>query len=229
MIDFTQMANLRKIDDIQKAIQTFGVKVEYCKAMRCPCRKNERGEAKFYCERCLGDGWIWGNPIRKPDGELIRALISNRISEKSWEEFGVWESGTAFCTFPAGITPAEMDKVIPVDDAITINDEILLYGDKFPDDSSAEVLRYKKIIEVESIVTLNREYYPDKDFHLVGNRVQWIANLEYKQPYSVRYKAVPEYLIFKNQPQLRIDAVSEKPFFTRLMRLDKALPTRQQQ
>jgi len=222
---YESLYELREIDNIQEAILKFGVSIEYRKAMRCPCGAEERGEAKYYCAVCRGDGWIWGDPLTDADGNLIRALVSNRVSQKSWEEFGAWPTGTAFCTLPAGITPAAMDKIIPVDDRIIVNDEFLRFGEMFPDDTSAEILRYQNVLKIEAIQSLNGAYYQGKHFKLIGNRIEWIIKLDYLEAYSLRYEAIPEYLILKEQPQLRVDRIAEKPFFVRLMLLGKEKPS----
>lgn len=162
--------------------------------------------------------------------ETLKALITTRDSTKDRKEAGIWETGLANCTIPSEIIPSDMDKIIVVQDRVAINNEIFTKGSSYPNSVSKERLRYRKIILVEDVRTLDDVFTigTDVDVDKTTGTILWSGEHVPATgvQYTVRYIAVPEYLIMKNAPRFRQDGDSNvAPHLLKILRLDRYTPS----
>ena len=157
----------------------------------------------------------------------LKATVTHRDTMRNRKEAGNWESGVAFASLPPDVPVSDMDKVVMVDDRVVINDEVLTKGKLYPDGATRERLRFNRIFGVDYLRTKTTAYVQGVDFSIASNgQVQWIGNQPMPgENYTVRYSAVPEYVIFKDIPRFRRDAGVGLPFYVQLKRLDKAVPS----
>ncbi len=208
------------LQKILNEINSMGVMVSYSKAQQCPCFDPRRSEGDANCPVCKGLFYQW----ESTPSFTVKALITNRDSNRQLTETGAWETGIVSATLPPQIIPADFDKVTIVNDVVAVNNEVLRVGATYSNGNSREVLRFRTVTQVESLQIINngviQTLVQGADYTVNGNKIAWVNSPATGTLYSVRYLAVPEFLVFKNQPHLRRNDNVKFPYFVKLQRLD---------
>lgn len=227
-------------------VNQFASTICYWKAIQCPCYNSSSGQPNIACYQCRGLGWFHNNKELGPLYE--KAQVTSRKSQRMNEKGGLMTTGYASVTFLPGVIPGEGDLVQVCADREIVNDEEQVVGAKLTDGSTAESLRFRDIVCVEFVAMQNAV---DKsvfkldssawNFNAAERRVEFVETYPPGTKYSVRYLAVPEYIVKgeTSKPLLRVthdDSAKEPgrytqdvvmPFNCQCVRLDRAILQRQ--
>lgn len=189
-----------------------GVRMIHSKAVPCPNVQSVNTNAhQPDCPFCDDSGILYY------DEKEIWGVFSGNSIEKTFEAHGVWEVGTAVCTFPTEYpdgTQADFNTY----DSLTIPDfEIRLWELKEyePRTDNKQQLRYPvtKVEYASSISNGVQKFYTvGVDFNIVGGDIQWISGQEpfYDSQRDVgetivwSYFAKPVYIVVQSLRELRI-------------------------
>jgi len=178
-------------DRLNTMLQLIGQAATWERASRCPCRSTRTGGADVACVVCKGVGWIWDAPQPCSFG------VSGSTPSRKFAAFAEWEDGDVLLTIPSD-SPAydmgERDRITLTDSSLR-SAEVLTRG-------TQDTLRYRKpiaILTVWAIVnTIRKEYYESIDYLMDGPTIRWLTDpFPAGQPYSVLYRARPEYFVYR--------------------------------
>jgi hypothetical protein len=223
-------------------IQEFSVAIKYWKAIQCPCTNSSTGQPNISCHTCKGLGWAYTEPEQAP--EYFRAQVHNRSSSKKDGKGGYIQQGEASITFLPGVIPGDGDLIQVCQDKEIVNDEYHVVGSTLNDGTTAERLRFRDVVCVETVIVFDavkkqvvKTLAGDWSYDEEQRRIVWNNGLPVGSKYSVRYVAVPEYIVLGNtsKPLLRVahddnlpDPMNTTkdvvyPFNVRAVRLDRAI------
>lgn len=213
--------------DVYNFVRGHGVACKVHQAILCPCVEKSTGQPRINCHVCFGTGFYYTEeikPFEKSQCVDHRMIINNRAWNKDFQKPGGYtQKGSASATAYT-FTPSTGDKIQPLKDIEVINDEMHQKGAKFQNGSSSEYLLMEDIIKVESIFTVNAafdqvtKFLPEINFTMNGREIMWL--LGQPQPalnerYTVRYQAIPEYIIMGAQAQFFVEHDEDEPFQVR--------------
>ncbi|MGZ3772951.1 MAG: hypothetical protein ACXVCY_04195 [Pseudobdellovibrionaceae bacterium] len=228
-------------EEITSFIKQWGSRIRYWKAVQCPCLNFTTGQPNIVCHNCRGLGW--NHTEAETDEAYLRAKVNSRNVRKNKAQGGFNITGGASMTFLPGVIPAEGDLIQVCSDREIINDEVLVAGSTLTDYSSAEKLRFRDIISVESVFMYSdakeaRKLAPTEwQFDKTLRQIVFTDSVPAGTQYSVRYIAVPEYIIAPDstKPLLRVahddslvypQRIQKEvvyPYFAQATRLDRAV------
>jgi len=151
-------------------------------------------------------------------------IISNRNWNKDYQKPGGYTQRGGSTATVYTFTPSSGDKIQPLADIEVINDEMHEKGALFQNGASSEYLLMSDIKQVESIHTVNStftqvtKYLPGINFNMNDRLIEWVSGQA--QPgtgerYTVRYQAIPEYIIMSTQPTYTVEHDEDEPFQVR--------------
>jgi len=231
---------------IKEFIGDFSSSIKYWKAIQCPCVNPTSGQPNISCNQCRGLGWAYLGSEEAP--EYQRAQVHSRRSSKQSEKGGMLTTGYASITLFPGVIPGEGDLIQVCKDREVVNEEYHVLGSSLTDGSSAETFRFRDVICVEMVVVQNAVNklitvvdQGSYEFSPEGRKINFKIPLPAGTKYSVRYQAVPEYIVRAEtaKPLLRVthdDNYADPynttkdivyPFNVQAVRLDRAIVQRQ--
>jgi hypothetical protein len=169
-------------------------------AMRCGCWKD--GLPDVGCKTCWPWGYVWIAPIdvalHGPSRKPLRRL----------EDIGMIEPGSAYFTFPTGVVPSFMSRIV-------LPQSILLADDAL-EKNVHDISRFTHVVGIEKAhysvrVPPTGDPYevenvpltfdgPTPDITLSGNRIAWNNNaIPDGTPYIVLLRTFAEYLVWDVQ------------------------------
>lgn len=230
--------------EINSFIEDFASNIKYWKAMQCPCMTSATGQPNVACHQCRGLGKFHLDYER--DIKYQRAQVHARQSQRQRQRAGTFVQGSASITFKEGIVPADGDLIQVCADREVINDEFHVVGAILTDGSTAETLRFRDVVCVEMVAVFDQATKTAKlldpsgwKFDPTSRRVILTDGVVGTR-YSVRYLAVPEYIVMGEtvNPLLRVthdDGAPEPqrytqdivyPYNCQAVRLDRAITSR---
>lgn len=231
-------------EGIADFIDQYSVAIQYWKAIACPCTNALSGQPTISCHQCRGLGWF--HLDSEKDAKYSRAMVHNRSGRKSKGTGGEHISGGCSVTLFPGVIPGDGDLVQMCVDIEVVNNEYHTKGSTLTDGSTAETLRFRDIVCVETILYQDETFkkilsLPNTEwsFDAAGRKIH--SDLPVGTKYSVRYLARPEYIVLGDtakplhramhdeglpEPQrTRLDVVF--PYNVSAVRLDRAIIQRQ--
>ena len=179
-------------------IRDHGTNIRHESATLCPCYRGrlDSGQKKLNCKLCE-NGQILYNPID------IFVYMENTDLEKAFQQFGVWDTGTARMYSPSKTEQGD-DFYIGYFDRITILDSLEVYSE-LVERGTGDVDKLQfKAYDVEYVRTERKVYEVDIDFKITeeGN-IKWVTS---NQPtydlergvgevYTIRYLRNPVYRV----------------------------------
>ena len=218
------------------------VGIRYWKAIQCPCFTEQTGQPKVNCPSCRGLGWAYSE--QEKEAIYARAMVHSRRSSRINEQGGWLTQGYSSMTFLPGVIPGDGDLIQVCKDQEVVNEENHVSGYKLLDGSTGETLRFRDVCCVEKVVVNDavtkriRDVPEDQwEFDPAQRRIVFHTPLPDGTQYSVRYIAVPEYILRADtaKPLLRVthdDGLNDParirkdivyPFNVQATRLDRAI------
>ena len=232
---------------ITDMVSQNSVGIRYNKAIKCPCTTGPTGQPNVNCPSCRGLGWAYTDIEQDP--KFQRAMVHSRRANRLNDRGGWLTQGYASMTFLPGVIPGDGDLVQVCKDREVINDEYHVAGHTLMDGSTGETLRFRDVVCVERVIVQNKatqliETVPENqwEFDKQQRRIVFHNPLPDGSQYSVRYIAIPEYILKAetSKPYLRVahddnlplPAQIRKdivyPFNVQAVRLDRAILQRLQ-
>ena len=204
------------LDKQRAMIEGHGTQVIVFPVLQCPCLLDDR-QFSPTCATCHGTGRMY--PPATAFSTTL--LLHQEDSRRTFEDPGTWTSGTIRASVLPGVRLCERDKVRWLDITDTFTDEVLTQG---VDDT----LRFRAGVVLHLVADRDRVYRPDIDYRLAPpNTVAWLPGGQapaFLSQYSVKYDALPEYLVVNDTPRLRVEGrvpQSQEVLLCRLDRLDR--------
>jgi len=201
---------------IYELIKQFGTPIEFYKAFACPCQTKTIRSPRFSCEFCEGLGFQYSEAIP------LRVMITRRRVDKKHFIAGELDEGFAWATFPKDVYPAEADRIKVLSETVVVNNSVIIKGDKDHLGNSIERVRFMEILSIEDLRDLKRVYTEGSDFEIMNKRyINWLSDgPDEGDSYSIRYRVNPEYLIWMNEPSVRMPSNVPFPYRCQIRRLD---------
>ncbi len=196
----------------EQLLQNRGIKFIHKIAVPCPNMNGlESNSHEPDCQICDTSGILY-----YASKEIVGSFGSNSL-EKNFERQGVWEFGTALCTFPteyADGTQADFNTF----DQLEIQDftvRVHQLKEYEPREDNQQALRYpiQKIDYLASVIdNVLTPYALDEDYTVVDGKIQWERGSEpaYSritsrgEVYVVSYFAKPVYKVVQPLRELRV-------------------------
>lgn len=192
-----------------------GIRVIHRRALNCPnVLALDTNAHTPSCPNCDNSGFMYYG-----DREIVGAFNGNSM-EKTFEQHGVWETGTAVMTFPSVYEDGteadfqQMDRLQLTDFTVRLY-ELLEYQ---PNANNTQTLRYN-IEKIDYMVATNigsklaqRVFELGVDFNIVDGDIVWVAGREPNyntsaqrgQVISIAYYAYPIYVVVQSLRELRV-------------------------
>ncbi len=224
----------------EQMIARRGRDVKWEQAVICSCWNMNTQQPSYECNACNGSGYTYDDPL------IQRALVMSIANNKEFEEMsGIFEVGDAVMTVPyriprmlpngtIDVTESRWeinpmfdvgmyDKVTLLDDEYKTS-ELLIRGESIfgrPPDTllNDDVVEIKTVRTSDPITGAITKYRKDRDFRIVGNRIEWIPGgsaPDEGQTYSVMYTHRPVYVVLTNLPKPRKQDNQDLPRYVAL-------------
>lgn len=207
------------LDKQRAMIEGHGTQVVVFPVLQCPCLLDDR-QFSPTCTTCHGTGRFY--PPATAFSTML--LLHQEDSRRTFEDAGTWTSGTIRASVLPGMRLCERDKVRLLDITDTFADEVLTQG---VDDR----LRFSAGVVLRMVADRDRVYREGVDYALTPpSTVAWLPGGQapaFFSQYSVKYDALPEYLVVNDTPRLRVEyhvPQSQEVLLCRLDRLDRDTP-----
>jgi len=202
-----------KGSSFDELLRNRGIRFFHKKATPCPnVNSLDDNNHDPDCPHCDGSGILFYQ-----EKELIGLFISNSV-EKLFEVQGVWEVGTAVCSFPTIYEDGTQADFNTFDQLTCPDFEIRLWELKEfePSSDNQQRLRYP-IANIDSMSSVDaagnlKFFEKETDFNLVDGNIEWVSGKE--PPYdsvneigevlSISYYANPVYNVLQHMHELRV-------------------------
>lgn len=233
MAVFDERAAGAALDDVHFASKEFddllrvnGSPAQLRVAMQCPCLDPKTGKADAACTNCFPFGVLWDPPID------VHCFGPDRKPLRRPDAAGVYHEGDAFFTFPTGVIPTPLSRLLLPLSEITVHD-VLRKGHE-------DTLRFTEVVNVEKAAYSRRvpptghpyavQVVPlvlGADISVDGREVTWHTDdVADGTMYVVRARVRVEYLVI--EPQDRNEGGLPLPYRYHCRRLEYLLHPRGQ-
>jgi hypothetical protein len=202
-----------RLENQRAMIEGHGTQVVVFPVLQCPCLLDDRQFSPI-CPTCHGSGRYY------PEGGAYSTvlLLHQEDSQRTFEDPGTWTSGTIRASVLPGIRLCERDKVRLLDITDSYADEVLTRG---VDDT----VRFTAGVTLRLVADRGTVYRQGIDYHLAPPAtIAWLPTGQapaFLGQYSVKYEALPEYLVVNDSPRLRVEYHVPQSQEVVLCRLDK--------
>jgi hypothetical protein len=197
-------------------ITSHGMTVLVIPTLACPCI-TEEGLFDPSDIHCRGTG-RW--PQTSLQYQTTLGLLLER-SKRDYHEPGSWIAGDILCLTPPGVELGDRDFVRALDRRETFTDEVLQRGVR-------DTVRFTGGVVLLQVRDFTRTYSAGTDFALTPpNLVTWLPGGQAPPAggyYALRYQAFPEFLVFLDNPRLRVEGHAAQSQEVVLRRLDAIFP-----
>jgi hypothetical protein len=194
-------------------IQGHGTACIVFPVLQCPCLLADK-QFSPTCLSCHGTGRLY--PPGTAYGTTL--LLHQENSRRTFEDAGTWTSGSIRATILSDVRLCERDKVRLLDIKDTFTDEVLTRG---VDDT----LRFQAGVELRLVADRDRVYLPGVDYGAAPyGTIPWLPGgvaPQFMAQYSVKYDALPEFLVVNDTPRLRVEYHVPQSQEVVLLRLDR--------
>lgn len=181
-------------------IRDHGVKIIHESATLCPCYygRIESGQKSMRCTKCE-------NGYLTYDSTEIFAYLENTDLEKNFQQFGVWDSGSAHMYTPSKKENGE-DFYVGYFDRITILDFVETYCELIQKEPGDRDRLKFKALDVITLRTENKVFTKDIDFKLdddgnilwtSGNQPTYDLDRGLGEVYTIKYLRNPIYRVME--------------------------------
>ncbi len=204
-----------RAEAFDQLLENRGIRVIHRRALVCPnVLALDTNAHTPDCPNCDNSGYMYYG-----DKEIVGTFSGNSM-EKTFEQHGVWEIGTAVMTFPSEY-PDGVEADFQQFDRLEIPDfQVRLYEllEYEPNDNNTQSLRYDiKSVDLmistnEGSIQVQRIFEVGIDFNIVNGAIIWVEgkqplfdkNANRGQVVSVAYYANPIYIVLQSLRELRI-------------------------
>lgn len=193
-------------------LQNRGIRFIHRRAVPCPNMSQlDDNNHQPDCHFCDDSGILYYD-----EREIVGVFQSNSI-EKTFEQHGIWEIGSAVVTFPTEYPDGTQADFNTFDELIIPDFPVRLWELKqyepTPDDKQS--LRYP-IINVDYLAVVDdnelKKFKQGEDFIITDGEIQWLPgkapdynqSLERGDVYTVSYYAFPVYKVLQPLRELRV-------------------------
>lgn len=181
-------------------IRDHGVKVLYQSATLCPCYygRIESGQKKLNCAKCENGYLVF-------DSLEIFVYIENTDLEKQFQQFGVWDTGSARLYSPSKTETGE-DFYIGYFDKITVLDFLETYSEVIERGNGDRDRLKFKAIDVILLRTEDKVFLKDVNFRVDDDgNIQWFGpfqpgydlDRDVGEVYTIKYLRNPIYRVME--------------------------------
>lgn len=177
-------------DRLEAMLEQFAQRVEWERALKCPCRSTRTGGALPDCPVCVGNGWLWESPVE------VSMPVQKMQTSRKWAAQTEWEQGDLLVTvLPSSeaYNLAEYDRLTLLESVLTLS-HVLTRG-------SADRLKYRNPTGLEAWTiagNVKTDLVEGVDYSVTAGAITWLTNVvPAGGQYSVRYQAHPQYFVYR--------------------------------
>ena len=211
--------------DLKNFVRAHGVSALIKRAIVCPCVKEDTGQPSINCGVCRGTGFAYleNNP-ENSNCTGKRIIMGARSQQKNWNRKGGYTKTGQTTAVICDYLPSVGDLVQPKVDIEIINDEFHKRGHLYNNGKTSEFLFHERIKKVEGIYCVNADktqlvsYIKDIDFRMNERLIEWIQggnSPNLGERYTVRYQAIPEYIVLTSEPSFHVEHDDDEPLSVR--------------